>query len=150
MNVEGDVTCDFNGDVACDLPLNGSGDGANDLFCEGVGDLLCCPCPVTSTTDPGADGSVEGFGDVVGDVLCFEVGNGLRDLFGLQLCDLFGVLLGDEVRELTSLLPREELDVAIGVFFSSDNGLGSGWQEGGAIAVGEDGFRSALSADGGE
>ena len=150
MNVEGDVTCDFNGDVTCDLPLNRSGDGANDLFCDGVGDLLRCPSAVTSTTDPGADGSVEGFGDVVGDVLSVEFGNGLRDLFGLQLGDLFGVLLGDEVRELTSLLPGEELDVAVGIFFSSNNGLGRGWQEGGAIAVGEDGFGSALSADGGE
>ena len=136
------LTCDFNGDVTCDLPLNRSGDGANDLFCDGVRDLLRCPSAVTSTTDPGADGSVEGFGDVVGDVLSVEFGNGLRDLFGLQLGDLFG--------DFTSLLPREELDVAVGIFFSSDNGLGRGWQEGGAIAVGEDGFGSALSADGGE
>ena len=83
-------------------------------------------------------------------MLCVEFGNGLCDLLGLQLSDLFGVLLGDEVRELTSLLPGEELDVAVGVFFSGYNGLGSGGQEGGAIAVGEDGFRSALSADGGE
>ena len=83
-------------------------------------------------------------------MLSVEFGNGLRDLFGLQLGDLFGVLLGDEVRELTSFLPGEELDVAVGIFFSSDNGLGRGWQEGGAIAIGEDGFGSAFSAGGGE
>ena len=63
-------------------------------------------------------------------MLCVEFGNGLCDLLGLQLSDLFGVLLGDEVRELTSLLPGEELDVAVGVFFSGYNGLGSGGQEG--------------------
>ena len=105
MNVEGDVTCDFNGDVTCDLPLNRSGDGANDLFCDGVGDLLRCPPAVTSTTDPGADGSVEGFGDVVGDLLGVEIGNGFSDLFGLQLRDL--------TCDLACLLPGQKLNRAI-------------------------------------
>ena len=150
MNVEGDVTCDFNGDVTYDLPLNGSGDGANDLFCDGVGDLLRCPSLVTSTSDPGVDCSVEGFGDVVGDLLSVEVGDGFGDLFGLQFGDLFGVLLSDQARELAGLLPGEELDVAVGIFFSSDNGLVSGGQEGGAITVGEDGLRRAFPAGGGE
>ena len=48
------------------------------------------------------------------------------------------------------MIPREEVDVAAGIGFCSDDGVVVGWCVGGAIAVGEDGFRRALSADGGE
>ena len=55
FNLFSNSSSDFNGDVASDLPLNGSGDGANDLFCDGVGDLLNTASFVASPTDPGLD-----------------------------------------------------------------------------------------------
>ena len=48
------------------------------------------------------------------------------------------------------MIPREEVDVAVGIGFCGDDGVVVGWCVGGAIAVGEDGFGSALSAGGGE
>ena len=73
------------------------------------------------------------------------MGDGVRDLLGLQLSDLFGLLLGDEACEGASFLPGEELEFAVGVFFSSDDGLRGGRQEGGAVFVGEFGFRSEFA-----
>ena len=72
-------------------------------------------------------------------------GDGVRDLFGLQLSDLLGLLLGDEACESSGLLPGEELEVAVGVFFSGNDGLRGRWQEGRAVFVGELGFRSELA-----
>ena len=124
---------------------------------NGVGNPLsggAAPSTTTSTTSAATradgDSSIEGFGDVVGDLLGDEVGNGFSDLLGLQLSDLFGVLLGDEVSELPSLLPGEEEDVAVGVGFCGDNGLSGGGKEGGAVFVVEDGLRRAFACVGGE
>ena len=64
-------------------------------------------------------------------------GDGVRDLLGLQLRDLFGLLFCDEASESSGLLPGEELEVAVGIFFCSDNGLRVVGKESRAVLVGE-------------